>query len=170
MSDIAVKSTAIYRAIVVELERKRQAMGMSMDALSELIGAERSYSKMLYPDTSSGRQAQWDKLQRAIDALFPEGFEIVLRAGVCPTSTTAGTKRLIRQSAAHYDRRTARELMNELSKAAISGRKKIPNWVRRRIARKAGRASGKRRRERAEERANAPRCVQAEKPLHSSPI
>jgi hypothetical protein len=161
-ADVRLKSSSFYRAIMLELERKRQAMGMSMESLSEIVGAERSWSKMLYPDTPSGRQAGWDKLQRAIDALFCDGFDVIVRAGATRTDTTPGTKRLIRQSAAHFDRRTQRDLMRDLSKLAILGRKKIPRWKLARIRRKAGKASGKRRRELADERSNTPRCVQGQ--------
>jgi hypothetical protein len=142
------KSTPIYRAIMVELERKRLAMGMSMDRLSEIVGAERSWSKMLYPDTSSGRQATWEKLQRAVDVLFADGFEVIVRAGETKTGTTAGTKRLIRQAAAHYDRRAARDLMREIglkgaSKGGILRAGKLSGKRRREIAKKAGIAGAK---------------------------
>jgi hypothetical protein len=135
-------STPVYRAIVVELERKRQAMGMSMDRASEIIGAERSWSKLLYPDTSSGRQASWEKLQRAVDAMYPDGFEVIIRAGETKTDTTPGTKRLIRSSAAHYDRRTQRELMREIGKmggkaSASVKKKQPPKWKRIARARRA---------------------------------
>lgn len=135
-------STAIYRAIVVELERKRQAMGISMEAASEIFGAERSWSKMLYPDTVSGRQASWDKLQRAVDTMFPDGFEVTIRPGSCKTTTTEGTKRLIRSSAAHYDRRTQREFLREIGakggKASAQVKKRLPpKWKRTARARRA---------------------------------
>lgn len=154
-----MKSSSIYRAIVVELERKRLAMGISMDMMSELMGvAERSYAKLVWPDTASGRQASWEKLQRAVDVLFADGFEVVLRAGASLTSTTPGTKRLIRQAAAHYDRRASRELMRELSIKGNEARNaKLPAWKRRAIARKAGRARAKKARERAKPAASIAR-------------
>lgn len=143
-------SNAFYRAIMVELERKRLAMGLSMDRLSELMGvAERSYSKMVWPDTPSGRLATWDKLQKAIEVLYADGFEVVVRAGMTLTDTTPGTKRLIRQAAAHYDRRGARELMRDLNALR---HEKVPKWRREQIARKAGRASGKKRRQNGRKR------------------
>jgi hypothetical protein len=108
-------STGIYRSIVVELERQRHARGYSMDVMSELMGvAERSYAKMVHPDTASGRQASWDKLQKAVDVLFCDGFEVVIRNGGVAVEMGPGTKRLIRHSAAHFDSRTQRELMREI--------------------------------------------------------
>jgi hypothetical protein len=116
-------STGIYRSIVVELERQRHARGYSMDVMSELMGvAERSYAKMVHPDTASGRQASWDKLQKAVDVLFCEGFEVVIRKGGVAVEMGPGTKRLIRHSAAHFDSRTQRELMREIGlKGAANG-------------------------------------------------
>ena len=103
----------IYSAIVVELERKRQAMGISQDEMSELMGsAERSYSKMIHADTPSGRQATWPTVQKAIDVLFCDGFDLVLRRGGEPL-TSQGTRRKILASAAHFDRKTQREIMAE---------------------------------------------------------
>lgn len=156
-----MSSTGIYRSIVVELERKRLAMGISMDMMSELMGvAERSYAKMIWPDAPSGRQASWDKLQKAIDVLFSDGFEVVIRKGDNMPEMGPGTRRLIRQSAAHYDRRTQRELMRDLSLIAAEMRKeKIPGWKRRAIARKAGRARGRQQREEAKRRGSLPRCA-----------
>jgi hypothetical protein len=153
-------SNAFYRAIMVELERKRIAMGLSQDRLSELMGvAERSYAKMVWPDSASGRLATWDKLQKAIEVLFADGFEVVVRAGMTLTDTTPGTKRLIRQAAAHYDRRGARELMRDL---ALLRHEKVPKWRREQIARKAGRASGKKRRQNARKRKSEPIILPAE--------
>lgn len=118
-----MSSTGIYRSIVIELERKRLAMGISMDMMSELMGvAERSYAKMVWPDSPSGRQATWDKLQKAVDVLWDGGFDVVIRKGTVAPEMGPGTRRLIRQSAAHYDRRTQRELMREIgAKGASKG-------------------------------------------------
>jgi hypothetical protein len=140
MSGAAV-SNAFYRAIILELERKRLAMGVSMDALSELMGvAERSYAKMVHPDTVSGRLATWDKLQKAIDVLFADGFEVIVRAGATATTTGPGTKRMIRHAAAHYDRRTQRELMRENGlKGAAAYVKNVPVNKRKRYAKAARR-------------------------------
>lgn len=159
-----MSSTGIYRSIVVELERKRLAMGISMDMMSELMGvAERSYAKMIWPDAPSGRQASWDKLQKAVDVLWDGGFDVAISKGDTAPEMGPGTRRLIRQSAAHYDRRTQRELMRDLSKLAIEGRKKkIPLWKVRKIARKAARARGRQLKQQAKARRTTPRCGEHE--------
>ena len=141
----------VYRAIILEVERRRLAVGISMDRVSELMGAaERSYAKMLYPETSSGRMARWETLQSALDVLFCDGYELRLNAhraipitvSIQPSNvlTTEGTKRKIKAEAATWDRRIRRDLMKELSVKATEARKLIPAWKRRQIARKAARA------------------------------
>lgn len=34
------------------------------------------YAKMIYPDTPSGRQARWEQVQLAVEALFGKGFRV----------------------------------------------------------------------------------------------
>lgn len=141
----------IYRAILLEVERRRLAVGISMDRMSELMGAaERSYAKMLYPETPSGRMAQWGTLQSALDVLFCDGYDLridiarLVRTTVgipAPgVRTTEGTKRKIKAEAATWDRRIRRELMKELSLMAAQARKLIPEWKRSQLARQAARA------------------------------
>lgn len=106
----------LYSALMVELERRRHATGISMDEMSDLMGtADRSYAKMLYPETKSGRVAQWDHVQKAVDVLFADGFELrLLRSKTAPL-TSEGTRRKIKQSAAFYDRKSLSERMRELA-------------------------------------------------------
>lgn len=139
----------IYRAILLELERRRLAVGISMDRMSELMGsAERSYAKMLYPETPSGRMARWETLQSAVDVLFCDGYELRIKpTRPMPTVigiaqgvlTTEGTKRKIKAEAATWNRQIRREVMDELSQKATQGRKRIPPWKRRQMARHAAR-------------------------------
>ena len=111
-------ATAIYNAVMLEIERLRQAMGVSMDLMSDLMGsAERSYAKMLYPDTSSGRQARWETVQRALDVVCPNGFSVRIVRANTGTLTPSGTKRLIQKSAKFYDRKTYLEEMRERARA-----------------------------------------------------
>lgn len=129
----------IYHAIIVELERKRHAMGISMDEMSELMGtAERAYAKMLYPETSSGRVAQWPTLQKAIDVLFCEGFDLILKRNADEPLTSQGTRRKIINSAAHFHRRTEREVMAERGRKGGQARaEKMTREQRSESARKA---------------------------------
>lgn len=70
-----VKSTAVYRAIMMEVERRRLALGLPMWKVDDLAGTQDGYlAKMLTPDSPSGRQAGWPLVQDVIDALFEDGF------------------------------------------------------------------------------------------------
>lgn len=112
------QATPLYRAIILELERRRQAAGISMDEMSELMGtAERSYAKMLYCETPSGRIAGWDTMQKAVDVLYCEGFDVRIVRTTGERLTTEGTRRKIRQSTAFYDRKAMRERMSEIGHA-----------------------------------------------------
>jgi hypothetical protein len=138
---------AIYLAIVLELERRRHACGISMDEMSELMGsAERSYAKLVHPTTASGRFATWPKLQQAIDVLWCTGFRLTIDTTNDGMLTTVGTRRKILHSSATYNRRTRRELMRDLSlKAAAARREKIPSERRSEIAARAAQARWNRR-------------------------
>src|SRR5215211_4164390 len=69
--------TPFYRSIMLEIERRRISLGISMDEASDRAGvADRSYSKILYADAPSGRQATWRTLQDVVDGLFPAGYDV----------------------------------------------------------------------------------------------
>ena len=149
----------IYRAILLELERRRLAVGISMDRMSELMGtAERSYAKMLYPETSSGRMARWETLQSAIDVLFCDGYELRIKAyrpelGMVSSNpgvlTTEGTKRKIKAEAASWDRRIRREVLTDLGRqGGLARAASLPKLKREEIARLGGIASSKARKAR----------------------
>jgi hypothetical protein len=109
----------LYRAMVLELERRRLAVGISMERMSELMGtAERSYAKMMHPETSSGRMVQWPTMQAVVDVLYCDGMLVRLmpmRAGSThewnAVQSTEGTRRLIKAEAARWDAKMRREAM-----------------------------------------------------------
>lgn len=134
-------ASPLYHAVVLELERRRLASGLSMEQLDELAGtAERSYAKALYPDTESGRASRIEKLQLYVDVLFCEGFTLrMMPGGGMPTAI--GTRRKIQAEAAHYDRPTSRRHMSELAKLAAAARRlKISPERRQDMARAAANA------------------------------
>src|SRR6266496_1729811 len=48
----APRVESFYYQLLLEIERRRQALGVSMERLSEMAGLpDRSYSKMLYPES-----------------------------------------------------------------------------------------------------------------------
>lgn len=64
-------SCALYRTMMLEIERQRLALGLSMAAVDDLAGTQDGYyAKMIYPDTPSGRQAQWSTVDLVVEALF----------------------------------------------------------------------------------------------------
>src|SRR4030088_1324649 len=74
-------ATNIYRSLMFEIERRRLALGFPMEKFSEFAGlSDRYYSKALFADEPSGRQAQWSTLEVMVQALFPHGYDLELRA------------------------------------------------------------------------------------------
>lgn len=139
-ADLAIpeRATPVYRALLLEIERQRQAIGISMDALSDEAGfADRYYAKALHPDTPSGRQARWETVQEMLDALFPGGFDIEIRAktGVCLSAQDL--RRKIKFAAADRDPVTRRKLMAEIGRLGGQARAKMSPERRREIALKA---------------------------------
>lgn len=105
----------IYLATILEIERRRLARGIPMEQMSELMGsAERSYAKLLYPDTKSGRTARHETLQLAVSVLFPEGFDLRITPSDAGELCAQGTKAKIRSEASHWNARTRRETMQRL--------------------------------------------------------
>jgi hypothetical protein len=135
--------------MVLELERRRLAVGISMERMSELMGtAERSYAKLLYPETSSGRMAQWPTMQSAVDVLYCDGLivRLVPVLGRLSTEavgvrTTEGTRRLIKAEAARWDAKMQRQVLSDFGRRGGVARAASLSAARRKaIARKAAKA------------------------------
>lgn len=135
-------ATPIYRAIMLECERRRLQLGWPMWQVDEASGVQDGYyAKMLYADTPSGRQARWDMLQYVVQALFPEGFDVRISQALVGPLDEAGMKRKIRFAAGCYDRKSVRKLMQENgSKGGKARAEKLKPHQRRSIARAAARA------------------------------
>jgi hypothetical protein len=85
-----------------------------MERLSEMAGlSDRSYAKMLYPETKSGRLARWPTIQIVCDALFPDGYDLKITAAKGDKILEYGHKYHVKQIALHYDRKTRREIMSD---------------------------------------------------------
>lgn len=136
------QATPIFRAIMLECERRRVALGFPMEKFSEYAGLpERYYPKALHADLPSGRQAQWGTLQIIVDALFPTGFDVEIRAHPGAPMDYVSLKAQLLQLRARHDPRTQRELMRILGKkgglALLA--KRAPQALKKQRA-KAGRA------------------------------
>jgi hypothetical protein len=138
----------LYNAIVCELERRRRAAGIPMERMSELAGtADRSYAKLLSPESASGRIGNWRTLQMVVDVLFCEGFELRIVPSSEPRIDSPGTRRRIIEEASSWDRKTPRELSIENGRAGGKARLvKMTAEQRREVSMKAARVRWARRR------------------------
>jgi transcriptional regulator with XRE-family HTH domain len=72
-----------YMAVMLEIERRRLQLRLSMQELCDRAGvADYYYSKALHASTPSGREARWSTLQDIMDAIFPEGYDVVIKPKV----------------------------------------------------------------------------------------
>jgi hypothetical protein len=135
-------AVAVYRALLLECERRRQQLGVSMERFSEFAGIpDRSYGKCLYPDSSAGRQATWETVQRIVDGLFPDGFDLIMKPRKGPGLDKYSVKFAARFGAAFHDRKHIREHMSELGKRGAAGYKsKVSKSRRSALARRAAMA------------------------------
>lgn len=75
-------STAVYRSLMLACEARRLELGHSMATVNDMAGLQDGYyPKMIYPDTPSGRQAQWATVDLAFEALFGKGYTITIQPG-----------------------------------------------------------------------------------------
>jgi hypothetical protein len=141
-----MKPEPIYRAIMLECERQRLSRGLPMERFSEFAGLpERYYPKALWADQPSGRQAQWGTLQIIIDALFPDGYDLIIKPRIGPEIDAHALRYKTRYAVAPTNSKTQRELMSELGKKGAEARnKKLSPWQRKRIAQRAGKARARR--------------------------
>lgn len=71
-------TTALYRSLLLAMERRRLKLGWPMWWVDEKSGVQSGYyAKMLYSETDSGRRANWLMLQYVVDALWPDGIGVV---------------------------------------------------------------------------------------------
>lgn len=143
-------ATPLYRSIMLEIERQRVALGLSMWQVDDLACTQDGYyAKALHPDTPSGRQAHWYCLHLIVSALFPDGFDCEIRVKKGPLLTALSMKQKIKSAAAcaAQERRPQRDYMTILSGlAAIARKEKIKPGKRRSIARHASRTRWRRQR------------------------
>jgi hypothetical protein len=112
-----------YMAVMHELELRRISLNISMDEISDRAGvADRFFSKALHASTPSGRQAQWRTLQDIVDALFPEGYDVIIKPKAGMRLDPAQLRCKIKFAAAAANPKNHRELMSEIGKAGAKAR------------------------------------------------
>jgi transcriptional regulator with XRE-family HTH domain len=131
-----------YMAVMLEIERRRLQLNISMQEVCDRSGvADYYYSKALHASTPSGREARWSTLQDIVDALFPEGYDVEIRPKVGMRLSAADLRCKIRFAVAPTDRNRQRELMRTLGreggKARAAKFKTMSKAERQRIAKKA---------------------------------
>jgi len=73
-------ATGLYRAVMVQVRRQINALGWPMWMCDERCGLPPGYTaKALHPDTSSGRQARWEQLEKFVYGLFGGEVNVVIR-------------------------------------------------------------------------------------------
>lgn len=140
-------ATAIYRALVAEIERRRVQAGWTMLELDAAAGLQSGYwAKCVHVDKPSGRQARWDMLEFVMGALFPDGYDLALRPHKGPLLTQFSMRYHIR-NAAPPNTPTFRERMSEAGRKSAPARmEKMTPEQRKRVARKAAKARWRRQR------------------------
>lgn len=72
------QATPLYLCIIEQLRDRIAWLGWPMWVCDSKSGLQDGYTaKVLNPDTPSGRMADWPTLQLLIDALYPDGFQLV---------------------------------------------------------------------------------------------
>jgi transcriptional regulator with XRE-family HTH domain len=149
-----------YMAVMLEIERRRLQLGVSMQEVCDRSGvADYYYSKALHASTPSGRQAQWRTIQDIVDALYPEGYDVEIRpkVGLRLDAEQLRCKiKFVALSRAPTDRKLQRALMSELGrKGGIARRERFKSMTpaqRLQIAKKARKTRRKNRALRSQSR------------------
>jgi hypothetical protein len=149
------RAVPVYRALLLECERRRQQLGWSMWQVDDASGLnDGHFAHCLHVDTMSGRQAQWKTIHLIVMALWPQGFDLQMTHKPGGILTAEDHRLKIMFAAADNNRLSRRELMRELGKRGAAARKKkLGSRARTKIAKRASRAAAVKRSERAAARA-----------------
>ena len=70
----------VYRDLAAQLHDRIRRLGLPMWRCDDLSGVQDGYTaKMLHPDTPSGRQASWPTLDLMMQALYPDGYTLIIK-------------------------------------------------------------------------------------------
>jgi hypothetical protein len=102
---------------MLEIERRRVQLGFSFIDVDNLAGLNDGYlAKMMWPDTPSGRNAGGETVQLVIDALFPKGFEVIIRQKEGAVLDEPSIRRMTYLARVPFDRKSQRDLMSKYGK------------------------------------------------------
>ena len=137
------RATPVYRALLLECERRRQQLGWSMWQVDDASGLnDGHYSHCLHVDCVSGRQAEWKTLTLIVTALWPQGFDLQMTHKPGGALSAEDHHLKIMFAAADNNRLSRRELMRELGKRGAAARmQKLGKRERKKIARVASKVA-----------------------------
>lgn len=70
-------SPELYAAVIWELRKQIMARGLTMQECDDLSGNQDGHTaKLLHPETKSGRQGDWETLERLAIAVYGRGFKL----------------------------------------------------------------------------------------------
>lgn len=140
---IVDRATPAYRALMLELERRRLQLRLKMWEVDDLAGLnDGHYAHLLHADRPSGRQGTWASLHLVITALFPMGFDLVLKPKRGGALTAEAHALKVKFAAADHNPQSRRDLMRELGKRGAKARMlKLGKRERKKIARKASKVA-----------------------------
>jgi hypothetical protein len=102
---------------MLEIERRRVQLGFTFIDVDNLAGTQDGYlAKLMWPDTPSGKIGRWETLQMLVEALFPKGFEAVLREKEGSILDEASIRKMVYLARVPFCRKSQRELMSEYGK------------------------------------------------------
>jgi hypothetical protein len=152
---IVDRATPVYRALLLECERRRQQLGWSMWQVDDASGLnDGHYAHCLHVDRVSGRQASWPTLNLIVSALWPAGFDLQMTHKPGGALSAEDHRLKVMFAAADNNRLSRRELMRELGKRGAKARMhKLGKRERKKIAKHASKFAAIKRSERAAARA-----------------
>lgn len=168
-----MRTTPFYRAVMLDVERRRIELGVTMLEMDELAGTQSGYyGKCQAVDAKSGRQARWETVDLFVQVLFPDGFDLRLAPNENGELSAASYRRKIIHAAAISGRRNVRALMHDLARKGGEARaQRLTPERRQEIARMAGEASGRSRAKRTMDAEGAViEAQQAPEPQQSEPV
>jgi hypothetical protein len=151
------RATPVYRALLLECERRRQQLGLAMWQVDDASGLnDGHYAHCLHVDRVSGRQAQWKTIHLIVMALWPQGFDLQMTNKPGGALSAEDHRLKVMFAAADNNRLSRRELMSELGKRGAAARMKmLGRRERKKIAKHASKFAAIKRSERAAARAQA---------------
>ena len=140
---IVDRAVPVYRALLLECERRRQELGWSMWQVDDAAGLnDGHFAHCLAVDRPSGRQARWETLNLIISALWPRGIDLQITHKTGGNLTAEDMTRKIRFAQADNCRLSRRKLMSELGKRGAAARMvKLTKSERKKIARNASKVA-----------------------------